>query len=86
VVEAGLLECADREIWDFAKRSGLAIVTTDADLCDLATTVGPPPKIIWLRRWTHPARDAEEVLRREAVRIVGFLTDPNLAVLVLDRR
>jgi len=42
-------------------------------------------KVVWLRRWRHPTRDAEEVLRREAVRITEFASDPELAVLVLDR-
>jgi hypothetical protein len=40
---------------------------------------------VWLRRGTHPARDAEEVLRREAIRITEFGADPELGVLLLDR-
>jgi hypothetical protein len=40
---------------------------------------------VWLRRWTHPARDAERVLRREAIRITEFPADPELGLLVLDR-
>ena len=60
-------------------------VSTDTDLYELATTIGPPPKVVWLRRWAHPTRDAERVLRREAIRITEFAADPELAVLVLDR-
>jgi predicted nuclease of predicted toxin-antitoxin system len=85
VAEAGLLESPDREIWDFAKARGFVIVSTDSDFYELATTIGPPPKVVWLRRWTHPTRDAERVLRREAIRITEFLADPELGVLVLDR-
>jgi hypothetical protein len=33
----------------------------------------------------HPTRDAERVLRREAIRITEFAADPELGVLVLDR-
>ena len=33
----------------------------------------------------HPTRDAELVLRREAIQMATFLTDPELGVLVLDR-
>ncbi len=40
---------------------------------------------VWLRGWTHPTRDGERVLRREAIRIMEFAADPELAVLVLDR-
>jgi len=67
------------------KAGNFVIVTTDADFYELATTAGPPPKVVWLRRWRHPTSDAEWVLRREAVRITAFAADPELAVLVLDR-
>jgi predicted nuclease of predicted toxin-antitoxin system len=85
VVEVDLLESPDREIWEFAKTRDFVIVSTDADFYELATTIGPPPKVIWLRRWTHPTKDAERVLRREAIRITEFFADSDLAVLVLDR-
>jgi predicted nuclease of predicted toxin-antitoxin system len=61
------------------------IVTTDTDFYELATTIGPPPKVVWLRSWAHPTEDAEQVLRREAIRITQFAADPELVVLVLDR-
>lgn len=85
VAEAGLLESSDRRIWEFAEAGDFVIVTTDADFYELATTAGPPPKVVWLRRWRHPTKDAERVLRREAVRITEFAADPELAVLVRDR-
>ena len=85
VAEAGLFESPDHEIWAFAKAHDFVIVSADSDFYELATTVGPPPKVVWLRRWTHPTRDAERVLRREAVRITEFAADPELGVLVLDR-
>jgi predicted nuclease of predicted toxin-antitoxin system len=85
VAEFDLLESADREIWEFAKSGNFVIVSTDADFYELATTIGPPPKVVWLRRWTHPTRDAEQVLRREAIRMTEFAADPELAVLILDR-
>jgi predicted nuclease of predicted toxin-antitoxin system len=85
VAEADLLESPDREIWEFAKAGNFIIVSTDSDFYELATTIGPPPKVVWLRRWTHPTRDAERVLRRDAIRITEFAADPELAVLVLER-
>jgi predicted nuclease of predicted toxin-antitoxin system len=85
VIELDLLQSPDREIWEFAKTRDFVIVSTDSDFYELATTIGPPPKVVWLRRWTHPTRDAERVLRREAIRITEFLSDPELGVLVLDR-
>ena len=85
VVGVDLMTSPDREIWNFAKANGFAVVSTDLDFFDLATTLGPPPKVLWLRRWTHPTADAERVLRREAIRISEFVNDPELGVLVLDR-
>ena len=85
VSEIDLLESPDRAIWEYAKAQNFVIVSTDSDFYELATTIGPPPKVVWLRHWTHPTRDAEHVLRREAIRVTAFAADPELAVLVLDR-
>jgi predicted nuclease of predicted toxin-antitoxin system len=85
VAAANLLESSDREIWEYAKAGDFVIVSTDSDFYDLATTTGPPPKVVWLRRWTHPTRDAERALGREAIRITEFAADPELGVLILDR-
>jgi predicted nuclease of predicted toxin-antitoxin system len=85
VVEVGLCESPDREIWEFAKSGNFVIVSTDSDFYELATTMGPPPKVVWLQRWTHPTRDAERILRREAIRITEFAADLELGVLVLGR-
>jgi predicted nuclease of predicted toxin-antitoxin system len=85
VAAVGLLGSPDRAVWDHGRTHGFVKVSTDADFFDLATTAGPPPKVVWLRRWTHPTRDAERVLRREAIRIAAFAADPDLGVLVLDR-
>ena len=84
--ECDLLERPDREIWDFARNGGFVIVSTDADFYELAAALGPPPKVVWLRRWTHPTRDAEFVLRRDAIRITEFAADPALGFLLLDRQ
>jgi predicted nuclease of predicted toxin-antitoxin system len=76
---------APTEIWRFAQQEEFVIVSTDADFYELATTLGPPPRVVWLRRWTHPTKDTEFVLRRDAIRLTEFAGDPNLGILVLDR-
>jgi predicted nuclease of predicted toxin-antitoxin system len=85
VADFDLLACPDREVWAFAQREGFIVVSTDADFYELATTLGPPPKVVWLRRWAHPTRDAEFVLRRDAIRLSEFAADADLGILVLDR-
>ena len=52
VAEAGLVQSPDRDIWEFAKTGNLVIVSTDSDFYEFATTIGPPPKVVWLRCWT----------------------------------
>lgn len=83
VADFNLMQQPDRDIWEFAQREEFIIVSTDADFYELATTLGPPPKVVWLRRWRHPTRDAEWILRSEAVRITEFAADPDLGILVL---
>ena len=45
----GLGQRPDTEIWDFAKSHGFAIITADVDFYEMATRIGPPPKVIWMR-------------------------------------
>ena len=85
VSDVGLLEKADSEIWTYARQNGFLIVTADADFFDFAANLGPPPQVIWLRSWAHPTRDAETVLRREAIRVTEFAKQPDLGVLVLHK-
>lgn len=84
VVDFQLVQSPDSAIWRFAAENAFAIVTTDSDFFDLVTALGPPPKIIWLRNWSRSTREAESLLRREAIRIATFLQDPALGLLVLS--
>ena len=85
VQEVGLDRADDAAVWNWARTYGFIIVSKDSDFHERSVFSGTPPKVVWLRRWTHPTRDAEHVLRRDAIRITGFAADPELAVLVLDR-
>ena len=86
VSEVNLLQSSDASIWRHAKSAGFTIVSADSDFFDIAISLGSPPKVIWLRRWDHPTRDAEMLLRREAIRITEFVADGELGVLILDKR
>jgi predicted nuclease of predicted toxin-antitoxin system len=82
----GLLQAPDAAVWEYAKLNGFAIVTADADFYELATTLGPPPKVIWLRGCDYPTAVAESLIRSQAIRIAEFLEDPERAVLILRRQ
>jgi len=86
VAEFDLLKRPDRGTWDFARKDGLVIVSTDADFYELAAALGPPPKVVWLRRWPIPPGMLNFVLRRDAIRITEFAADLALGILLLDRQ
>ena len=79
----GLLQAQDMDVWAYAKSNGFSIVTADADFYELATTLGPPPKVIWLRSCDYPTAVAEDLIRGQAIRITDFLDEPERAVLIL---
>ncbi len=83
VFVVGLAQADDRDIWDYAAARGLAIVSKDSDFNQLAATLGPPPKVIWLRVGNGPTRVVETLLRSRAADVRTFLADPTAAVLAL---
>lgn len=82
----GFERATDVEIWDFARENGFVIVTADGDFYGLALTLGPPPKVIWLRGCDYPTAAAERLIRGQAVRIAEFLRDESQAILILTPR
>jgi predicted nuclease of predicted toxin-antitoxin system len=83
VLAEGLHQAADSSIWKFAQEKNFTIVTADADFYELATTLGSPPKVIWLRGCNYPTSVAEELIRHNAIRIAAFLDDSEQVVLIL---
>ncbi len=47
----------DLEIWDFAAKHHLTIVTFDEDFSDVLSVRGGPPKIVWLRMGNPSTHD-----------------------------
>lgn len=83
VIGAGLATADDRAVWAYAAAHGLAVVSKDADFAQLSTSLGPPPKVIWLRIGNGPTRDVVALLRSRAADVQAFLADPAAAVLEL---
>jgi predicted nuclease of predicted toxin-antitoxin system len=73
-------------VWIYARENGLTIVSADADFYQMAITIGPPPKVIWLKGYDYRTAIVEEVMRREAIRIAEFEKDPEQVLLVLQPR
>jgi predicted nuclease of predicted toxin-antitoxin system len=83
VLLAGLAGADDLTVWSYAAARGLAIVSKDSDFETLSATLGPPPKVIWLRIGNRPTRDVEALLRTQANDLRTFLADTTLALLEL---
>lgn len=68
----GLDQADDRTLWEFARINGYTLVSFDADLADMATLLGSPPKVVWLRSANQPTRVIEKLLRDHAEAIAAF--------------
>src|SRR5205085_12633766 len=83
VLLAGLSTANDRAVWGYAAAHGLAVASKDADFQRLSATLGPPPKVVWLRVGNAPTRQVEALLRSRAADVRAFLADPVSALLEL---
>ena len=72
-----------RAVWEFAKQSGLTIVSKDADFRQLSFLFGHPPKTVWLRIGNSPTVVAADLLRSSFATVAAFLDDTESALLVL---
>lgn len=72
---AGLDKTDDRAVWQYAGANGFVLVSLDADFAEMAALLGPPPKVIWLRRGNQPTATVETILRDHADAIAAFEKD-----------
>lgn len=79
----GLDASDDRDIWDYAQRHNLIIVTKDSDYNELLTLRGFPPKVIWIRRGNCSTNDIEAILRTHAADIQTLTNNATLGILTL---
>jgi predicted nuclease of predicted toxin-antitoxin system len=76
----GLAQADDRTIWQYAAAHGFTLVSLDADFAEVASLLGPPPKVIWLRCGNQPTL-AVEVLLRERVEVIAAFAHDEAACL-----
>lgn len=72
---AGLETASDLQVWEYAKRNGLTVMTKDMDFYELALERGAPPKIVWLRCGNVSNRFLLALLLREADTIKAFVEE-----------
>jgi len=64
-----------------ARANGFALVSLDADFAEMASLMGPRPKVLWLRCGNQPTAVIEHLLRIRANAIVEFERDEDAACL-----
>jgi len=79
----GLERAGDRVIWERARVGGFTLVSQDSDFAELAGLLGPPPKVIWLRRGNQRTSAVAELLRANCEAIAAFGNDADVACLEL---
>jgi predicted nuclease of predicted toxin-antitoxin system len=83
VRQVGLASASDSTVWAYAASQGLAIVSKDSDFQQRATTMGFPPKVIWVRLGNCPTSAVAALLRSRVADLVAFEANPAASFLSL---
>src|SRR6476620_5266546 len=76
VKQEKLIDCSDKEIWDFAKKENYIIVTQDSDFNDFNSLYGFPPKVIWIRTGNMKTEELAMILKNYFSEIKDFDSNP----------
>jgi len=85
VKKEGLINAADREIWEYAKLNDYIIVTQDSDFNNLNSLYGFPPKIIWIRTGNLKTQSIIDILNDYYYEITKFIEDKNYSCFEIFR-
>lgn len=75
----------DDELWLYARREGLIILTRDADFFDKLTLEGAPPKVVWFRTGNMRRAELEAFVAQRWSRIRTLLDRADLVEVHMDR-
>lgn len=81
VKRLGLYNKTDRDIWNYARNEGYALVTFDSDFYDLSIALGHPPKLIWIKSGNQTSDFVGTLLLSKADQIESFYADPEISCL-----
>jgi predicted nuclease of predicted toxin-antitoxin system len=83
VRDVGLQAADDDTVWAYAAEHGFVIVSKDADFHQRSFVLGPPPKVVWIRRGNCSTVDIERILRNHESDLLAFERDDQEAFLAL---
>ena len=85
VKSVGLDKATDREVWNYARQNGFAIVSKDSDFHHLSFLLGAPPKTIWLRTGNASVASLLLLIAGNLEPIAEFLSAGSEALLIISR-
>ena len=71
----------DTEIWNYARKHEMLIVTNDEDFLHLSTFKGFPPKVLLLRTGNQSQKFVEQILINAKDQIKAFIESSEFGVL-----
>ena len=77
------LKATDRQIWDFANKHNLVIVTNDSDFDTLAFLLAPPAKVIRVTLGNSSTATLTKLLNEEFQIVSDFISEPNETLLII---
>lgn len=84
VRDVGLSTADDEEVWKYARKKDMTIVSKDSDFHQLSLLWGFPPKIVWIRRGNVSTREIEILLHEKRERIASFQANEEESYLILE--
>ena len=84
VRDVGLERVSDAQIWSYAARHHLTIVSKDDDFHQRSFLLGQPPRVVWIGRGNCSTAEIAGLLRLRRGVLEAFDGDPQAAFLALE--
>lgn len=76
--DCGLSDTDDIEIWNYAKKNDLTIVTYDQDYFEISLFYESPPKIVWIKSGNLTNKELAKLLINNKKTIIDFIAKDEL--------
>lgn len=76
--------CPDDDVWSYARKHGLGLVSKDNDFRQLSFLRGAPPKVVWLRIGNAPTQAVVDLLGFRKADIESFVRDTDTSLLTIQ--
>ena len=84
VRDVGLQNGSDDDVWNYAKKNDLVIVSKDYDFHQRSFLFGAPPKVIWIKRGNCSTSTILTVLLHHHKDLADFEKDNQASFMILE--